>query len=179
MLELCYVVRTLSIYSILPNYNLCRCGNSWTDDTPIMSKIIFTSVNKDGGDNNFHKVSWSCSPSIEDVLLYFDDRNASICKLVPNRWLPSWYKQLSPMRWINPSNSIWCASLRTIVTRRLFISIKFEPTLPDNPSKDCIVLDKFQNIYSIISDSVCRGQGRFANSFTMIKEQFSSLGMCC
>lgn len=146
-------------------------------DTPIVCKIIFTSVDKDGGDDSFHKVSWSCPPSIEDILLYFDDRNASICKRDAESLINELVQTTQPDE-VDKSLKLdlmrlfenhrheaardvvgrFTAELRRVAV--LFISIKFEPTLSDNPSEDCIVLDKFQNIYSIISDSVSSRSGQ-------------------
>ncbi len=144
-----------------------------------MSKIIFTSVDRDGGDDSFHKVSWSCPPSIEDVLLYFDNHNASICKRDAESLINELVQttqsdddnedkslKLDLMRLFENHRheaardvvGRFTAELRRVAV--LFISIKFEPTLPDNPSEDSIVLDKFQNIYSIISDSVSSRSGQ-------------------
>lgn len=50
------------------------------------------------------------------------------------------------------------AELRRVVV--IFISIKFEPALPDDPSQDSIILDNFQSIYSIITDSVVSRSGQ-------------------
>ena len=50
------------------------------------------------------------------------------------------------------------AELRRVVV--IFISIKFEPALPDDPSQDSIILENFQSIYSIITDSVVSRSGQ-------------------
>ena len=50
------------------------------------------------------------------------------------------------------------AELRQVVI--LFISIMYEPTLPEDPSEDDIILENFQSIYSIISDSVSSRNGQ-------------------
>lgn len=50
------------------------------------------------------------------------------------------------------------AELRQVVI--LFISIMYEPTLPEDPSEDDIILENFQSIFSIISDSVSSRNGQ-------------------
>lgn len=186
-------------------------------DAPIVSKIIFTSVDKDGGDDSFHKVVWSCTPIVEEILSYFDDCNVPNCKrnaqslideLVQSTELtadevdesiqyhikhattsttsgfitttitssggegdssassPSAVLKLDLMRLFEHHRheaardvaGRFTAELRRVAV--LFISIKFEPTLSDDPSEDNIVLDKFQSIYSIISDSVSSRSGQ-------------------
>ena len=42
----------------------------------------------------------------------------------------------------------------------IFISILYEPTLPDDPSEDNAILENFQNIYSVISESVSSRSGQ-------------------
>ena len=50
------------------------------------------------------------------------------------------------------------AELRRVVV--IFISIMFEPTLPNDPSEDSAILENFQNIYSIITESVVSRSGQ-------------------
>jgi len=50
------------------------------------------------------------------------------------------------------------AELRRVVV--IFISIMFEPTLPNDPSEDNAILESFQNIYSIITESVVSRSGQ-------------------
>ena len=50
------------------------------------------------------------------------------------------------------------AELRRVVV--IFISILFEPTLPDDPSEDRSILENFQNIYTIITESVVSRSGQ-------------------
>ena len=50
------------------------------------------------------------------------------------------------------------AELRRVVV--IFISIMFEPTLPNDPSQDTIILENFQNIYSILTESVVSRSGQ-------------------
>ena len=184
-------------------------------DAPIASKIVFTSVDKDGGEDSFHKVVWSCTPIVEEILSYFDEYDGPSCK----RDAQSLINELVQATEVtadevgestqyhnkhatssttsgfttatitttggDPSASTSSAALKldlmrlfehhrheaardvvgrfTAELRRvavLFISIKFEPTLSDDPSEDYIVLDKFQSIYSIISDSVSSRSGQ-------------------
>ncbi len=50
------------------------------------------------------------------------------------------------------------AELRRVVV--IFISIMFEPNLPNDPSEDSGILENFQNIYSIITESVVSRSGQ-------------------
>lgn len=50
------------------------------------------------------------------------------------------------------------AELRRVVV--IFISIMFEPNLPNDPSEDSSILENFQNIYTIITESVVSRSGQ-------------------
>lgn len=145
--------------------------------TSIVSKIIFTS--KDGGENSYHKVSWSCPPIAKEILSYFDESDVSSCKRdaqsLINELVHTVHVQseeldeslkLDVMRLFENHRheaardvvGRFTAELRRVAV--LFISIKFEPNLPDDPIEDSIVLDKFQSIFSILSDSVSSRAGQ-------------------
>ncbi|KAL7530564.1 hypothetical protein ACHAXR_003563, partial [Thalassiosira sp. AJA248-18] len=50
------------------------------------------------------------------------------------------------------------AELRRVVV--LFISIRYEPNLPQDPSEDNVMLENFQSIYSIICESISSRSGQ-------------------
>eukprot|EP00984_Skeletonema_dohrnii_P021840 scaffold11014_cov110-Skeletonema_dohrnii-CCMP3373.AAC.1 len=50
------------------------------------------------------------------------------------------------------------AELRRVIV--IFISIMFEPNLPNDPSEDSGILENFQNIYTIITESVVSRSGQ-------------------
>jgi hypothetical protein len=127
-------------------------------DTPAISKIVFTNVDKGGCENSFHKLSWSSPSTVEEILSYFDECNVSNYK----RDAQSLINELVQTTQVTPEQvdeslkldlmrlfehhrheaardvvGTFTAELRRVAV--LFISIKFEPTLPEDPSEDNIM----------------------------------------
>lgn len=127
-------------------------------DTPAVSKIVFTNVDKGGGDYSFHKVSWSSPSIVEAISSYFEECNVSNYK----RDAQSLINELVQTTQVTPEEvdeslkldlmrlfehhrheaardvaGKFTAELRRVAV--LFISIKFEPTLPEDPSEDNIM----------------------------------------
>lgn len=143
------------------------------------NELVFTHVERD-----FHRVSWPGQPSVEEILHYFKehggiirnnrkgpDAQFLIGELVANchpdpddadrESLQSDLMQLLETHRHEAARAVagkFTAELRRVVV--LFISIMYEPSLPEDPSEDGAILENFQSIYSIISDSVNSRSGQ-------------------
>ncbi len=149
------------------------------------SKLVFTNVGSGlglGWESGFQRVSWSgCHPTADDILNHFKNRDdifdgkrdnaqSLIKKLVETTFCISDEAieslQCNLMRLLENHRheaardvvGNFTAELRRVVV--LFISIKFDPSLPENPSDDKYLLENLQNIYSILTESVSSRSGQ-------------------
>lgn len=155
-----------SVYSLLK-----------TNETKLASKLVFTSI-----ESNFQRVDCPTSQStIDDMLLYFKERGgASFVKSDAQSMIGDLISTCSTTLEESENSSLQLDIMRLLESHRheatrdvvgkftaelrrvviLFISIKYEPVLPEDTRGDYDILENFQNIYSIISESVTSRSGQ-------------------
>ena len=155
-----------SVYSLLK-----------TNETKLASKLVFTSI-----ESNFQRVDCPTSQStIGDMLLYFKERGgASFVKRDAQSMIGDLISTCSTTLEESENSSLQSDIMRLLESHRheatrdvvgkftaelrrvviLFISIKYEPVLPEDTRGDYDILENFQNIYSIISESVTSRSGQ-------------------
>ena len=147
----------------------------------IASELVFSNVEDD-----YRRVSWPQCPSVDDMLLHFDDAprkktdaQSLIRELVSN--MSDCESMTSPDEADCVADSLqsdlmrlfeyhrheaardvvgkFTAELRRVVV--LFISLDYEPSLsPNDPSEDSAILENFQSIYSIVTESISSRSGQ-------------------
>mmetsp|Transcript_5910 Transcript_5910/g.13459 ORF Transcript_5910/g.13459 Transcript_5910/m.13459 type:complete len:2439 (+) Transcript_5910:2-7318(+) len=145
---------------------------------PLASKLCFINV-----ESGFQRVTWPNHPPVEDMLLYCkikddisnfkNDAHWLIGELVQSTHsmpddedpdtgsLQSDLMHLLEYHRHETARDVvgkFTAELRRVVV--LFISIMYEPALSEDPSEDWAVLETFQSIFSVISESVSSRSGQ-------------------
>ncbi|KAL9185086.1 hypothetical protein ACHAXT_002863 [Thalassiosira profunda] len=141
-------------------------------------RLIFTPV-----EGAFQRVSWPDHPSIEDMQLYFREKDP-LQNYRRRLDAQSLIEELVTNPLYNPDNADgdsiksdlmhllethrheaaravvgkFTAELRRVVV--LFISIMYEPNLPADPTEDSAILENFRTIYTIISEAVSSRSGQ-------------------
>ena len=130
----------------------------------LSQKLEFTIIK-----DNFQRVRWPNHPTVNDMLKQFTSKShkkketnahsliAEITQshLAPSNALGSDLMRLLAHHRHEAARDVvgkFTAELRRVVV--IFISIMYEPSLPQDHNEDNQILEKFQSIYSIIAESI-------------------------
>ena len=147
----------------------------------IASKLLFTNAD----DGSYQRVLWPNHPTVDGMLSYFKEKERSPASKKDAQSLIENLIQSSTHSTPKDTDSLESASLQSDLMHLLechrheaardvvgkftaeirqvviiFISIKYEPELPEDHSEDNNLLENFQSIYSIISESVSSRSGQ-------------------